>query len=51
MLVYREDVLNGFLFGLVMFTTGLAVSGGGLISGFIIEIGLYIIITISEALP
>ena len=50
MLVYIEDVLNGFLFGLVMFTTGLAVSGG-LISGFIIEIGLYIIITISEALP
>jgi hypothetical protein len=39
MLVYREDVLNGFLFGLVMFTTGLAVSGG-LISGSIIEIGL-----------
>ena len=49
MLVYREDTLYGFVFGLVIFTTGLA--SDGVISGFSIPIRLYIITTLSEALP
>ena len=49
-LVYREDIVYGFVFGLVIFTAGLAVNDG-VISGVSIPIGVYIITNLSEALP